>query len=258
MIMFLQRIAVTTFVLMLTQMCWQTAAAQAQSNRPQQAAHSTAESQETLRRAILESDRWRRAYRTFHDWLAVQQVYTEEQLAAVRAELAARVARMTPRELEEFLKDMEERLEVLTSPEAEDARQWLAQFLAVARNPEAQLGRSRPDVLNMTAGQIRQEIQWLDQHRASRQRAHAASSQGRALQQQAARGVHDARRQAQGRVAESRSRAAENAQFRSQYAPLPQDRPNFSDLRPKPMGPPIYSVSPWGTPIYWHPMAGQW
>jgi hypothetical protein len=165
---------------------------------------------------------------------------------------------MTSRELEEFLKDMEERLEILTSPEAEDARQWLAQFLAVARNPEAQLGRNRPDVLNMTASQIRQEIQWLEQHRSARQRAHAASSQGRALQQQSALGVHYARRQAQGRAAESRSRAAANAQFRSQYAPLPQDRPNYSDLRPKPMGPPIYSVSPWGTPIYWHPMAGQW
>jgi hypothetical protein len=258
MTMFLQRTAAISFVLLLTPICWQCARAQAQINRPQQAAGTTADAQENERRAILDSDRWRRAYRTFHGWLAVQQVYTAEQLAAVRAELAARVAQMTPAELEEFLKDMEERLEVLTSPEAEDARQWLAQFLAVARNPEAQLRRSRPDVLNMTASQIREEIRWLEQHRLARQQAHAASSQGRALQQQSARGLHDARRQAQGLAAESRSRAAANAQFRSHYAPLPQDRPNFSDLRPKPMGPPIYSVSPWGTPIYWHPMAGQW
>jgi hypothetical protein len=196
-------------------------------------------------------------FRTFNDWLSVQQVYTAEQLARVRAELSAKVAAMSPRELEGFLKDMEERLEVLTSPEAEDARQWLAQFLAVARNPEAQLGRSRPDVLNMTASQIRQELQWLEQHRAARQQSHVAFSQGRALQQQTARGVQDARRQAQSRTVASRSRAAANTQFRSQYAPRPQDLPNTSDLRPQPMGTPIYSVSPWGTPVYWHPMAGQ-
>ena len=68
---------------------------------------------------------------------------------------------MSPAELEEFLKDMEERLEVLTSPEAEDARAWLEQFMAVARNPEQQLGMSRPDVLNMTASQVRLELQRL-------------------------------------------------------------------------------------------------
>jgi hypothetical protein len=152
---------------------------------------------------------------------------------------------------------MEDRLAVLTSPEAEDARLWLAQFLAVAKNPEAQLGRSRPDVLNMTAGQIRQELLWLQQHRAARQQSQAAFQQGRTLQKQAALGVHDARSQGQNQVAESRARAA-SAQFRSEYSPSADGRPPFSDLRLDTLGRPIYSVSPWGTPIYWHPMRGQW
>jgi hypothetical protein len=194
---------------------------------------------------------------TLHDWLTVQQVYPAEQVAAIQQQLSARVSQMTPREAEEFMKAMEERLEVLTSPEAEEARQWLAHFFATRRNPEAQLRRSRPDVLNMTASQIRQELQWLQQHREGQQLSNAAFAQARAAQQQAALGFQDARQQAQVRAAESRSRAAAN-QFRSPYAPRPQNLPNTSDLRPKPMGTPIYSVSPWGTPIYWHPMAGQW
>ena len=41
------------------------------------------------------------------------------------------------------MQDMEERLEVLTSPEADEARQWLAHFFATRRNPEAQL-RAQP------------------------------------------------------------------------------------------------------------------
>jgi hypothetical protein len=194
---------------------------------------------------------------TLHDWLTVQQVYPAEQVAAIQQQLSARVSQMTPREAEEFMKAMEERLEVLTSPEAEEARQWLAHFFATRRNPEAQLRRSRPDVLNMTASQIRQELQWLQQHREGRQLSNAAFAQARAAQQQTALGFQDARQQAQMRAAESRSRAAAN-QFRSPYAPRPQNLPNTSDLQPKPMGTPIYSVSPWGTPIYWHPMAGQW
>jgi hypothetical protein len=246
-----------TIALMLALAIQQNSRAIQQSNPPRQTPDAAEDSQESQRREIIESDRWRRANRTFNEWLSVQQVYPPEQVAVMRAEFAAKVSRMSPRELEDFLKDMEERLEVLMSPAAEDARQWLAQFLAVARNPEAKLGRSRPDVLNMTASQIRQELQWLQQHRAARQQSQAAFNQGRALQQQTARGVQGARRQAQGRAGDNRSRAAAN-QFRSPYAPRPHDLPNTSDLRPIPVGPTVYTIGPWGTPVYWHPMIGQW
>jgi hypothetical protein len=229
--------------------------AQTEPSRPNGSASGNAE--ESERRKILESDRWRRAYRRFNQWLSVQQVYSADQIASVKAELKSKVAKMSARELENFLEDMEDRLEVLTSPEAEDARTWLAQFFAVARNPEAQLGRSRPDVLNMTASEIRQEILWLQQHRASRQQQQAAFNQSRAQQQQFARAARESRREAQTQAAELRSRAA-GTQFRSQFAPPSQDRSGHSELRPQPMGAPLYGVSPWGTPIYWHPMRGQW
>ncbi len=233
------------------------ASAQQPGDRPQPGAGPAADSQAAELRKIFESDRWQRMGRLLNEWLTVQQVYPAEQVAAIQAELSAKVSQMTPNELEKFMQDMEDRLEVLTSPEADEARQWLAHFFATRRNPEAQLRRSRPDVLNMTAGQIRQELDWLQQHRAGRQQSNSAFSQARALQQETARGVQDARQQSQIRAADSRSRAAAN-QFRSQYAPREQNLPNTSDLRPKPMGTPIYTFSPWGTPVYWHPMIGQW
>jgi hypothetical protein len=236
---------------------WNSTSAQVQSDTPARAAAGPSDSQDAARREILESDRWRRTYRKFNEWASVQQVYTQGQLAAVRAELTGRIAQMSPRELENFLDDMEDRLAVLTSPEAEDARHWLTQFLAVARNPEAQLGRSRPDVLNMTAGQIRQELLWLQQHRASRQQSQAAFQQGRALQTQAAGQFQETRRQAHEQIADSRSRAAAE-QLRSLYAPRPPDHLGHGQIVPPALGPPIYSVSPWGTPIHWHPMRGQW
>jgi hypothetical protein len=231
--------------------CGPSSPAPAQDVSPQQNTPADTNSVESERRKILDSDRWRRAYRTFNGWLSVQQVYTAEQLAVLRAELAARVARMSPRELEEFLEDMEERLEVLTSPEAEDARRWLAEFFSMARNPEAQLGRSRPDVLNMTAGQIRQELQWLAQHRAGRRQTQAAFAQGRAHQAAWAQESRAAALEAQQHSRDIRSRAAENWQYRSAYSPRRDDGPRrherFEGARP------FYRISPWGTPIRWDP-----
>jgi hypothetical protein len=246
----------TTITVLIALLCLNTGIEAQDAGQKETVARSV-DSQDAQRRLILESERWRRANRTFTEWLTVQQIYTEEQIDAVRAGLAAKIARMSPHELEEFLEDMEQRLAVLMSPEAEDSRVWLAQFFAVARDPEAQLGRQRPDVLNMTASEIRQELQWLQQHRAERQRQNAAFTQSRERQRQQASDIRSARREAQAQATESRSRAA-RTQFRSPYTPPGKERSRHRELQPKPLGAPLYRISPWGTPVYWHPMAGQW
>jgi hypothetical protein len=221
-------------------------------NAPARASTSEEEgSQQAAREKIFASERWHRANRAFNEWLSVQKVYRPEQVAAIRAELNKRALAMSPRELEEYLEDMEERLQVLLSPEAEDARQWLGQFLAVARNPEQQLGRSLPDVMNMTASEIRQELRWLEQHRAARQRSQAAFSQMRATQGQTTRDARAARQQS---AAQTSTRSA--AQIRNRPAYQSQYSPQ-RELRPKPIGP-LYTVGPWGTPIYWHPLNPWW
>ncbi len=201
-------------------------------------------SQDTARRQILESDRWHRAERQLNEWLSVQKLYTPEEVTGMRADLAARVAKMSPQELEHFLHDLEERLAVLASPEAEDARLWLGQFLAVARNPEQQLGISRPDILNMSASQVRQKLQQLQQVRDSRLQAQAAFDRTREFQGQAARDAQAARQTAP--VANRSNWPANTPRPRNQNT---QRR----DPLPPPFRPPVYTVSPWGTPIIWHP-----
>jgi hypothetical protein len=192
---------------------------------------------------ILKSDRWQRAQRKLNGWLQVQSIYSPDEVAAIRADLEERTAHMSPAELEEFLQDMEERLEVLTSPEAEDARAWLEQFMAVARNPEQQLGMSRPDVLNMTASQVRLELQRLQQIRDSRQRSQAAFDRTRGVQAQAARDAQTSR-QAKRAPAPRTNWPANQPQPRNQNV---QRR----DPLPPPFRPPVYNIGPWGTPIMW-------
>ena len=229
--------------------------AQGQATPPQPASASA--SQEAARRQFLESDRWRRARRDFDNWIATQRLYTADEVAAIRAKLAARIDTMSPGELQSFLEEMEDRLDVLTSPAAEEARQWVGQFLATARNAEEQLQAKRPDVLHMTASEIRAELERFQRQRASRQQAHAATANVRAAQVQSAQATQAARQQAQAQAQDARSRAAAGAQEQIQ-APPPSQRANTSHATPLDNRPPYFYVSPWGTPIRWNPMLGQW
>jgi hypothetical protein len=200
------------------------------------------DSQDAARRKILDSDRWRQANRALNQWLSVQQLYQPEEVDTIKAEMATRIAHMSPAELETLLKDMEERTKVLLSPEAEDARLWLKQFLAVARNPEQQLGRNLPDVLNMTPAQIRQEIRWLEQHRESRAQAQAAFDRTRNVQGQMARDAQAARQAAREPISNRGNWPANTPRTRSQYSPRREVRP--------PTPNPIYMIGPWGSPYF--------
>jgi hypothetical protein len=198
---------------------------------------------------ILESDRWRRMQRRLNEWLSVQTLYDDDEVAALRDSLRGSVQKMSTSEVRDFLEDMEDRLEVLTSPEAEDARLWLSQFMATARNPEQQLGRNRPDVLNMTASQIRQELLWLQQTREQRAQAQASFQSTRAAQSQFARNARAARQDSRAPAGNRANWPANNPRRPSKDAPQPE-------LRPQPLSP--YIVSPWGHPIYRHPLRDQW
>ncbi len=213
---------------------------EAQEGRQPKRNALSADGYDDARREILDSKRWRKAVRQFDEWLSVQTLYGPDQVAAIRADLEEKVADMSPRELERFLVDMEDRLEVLLSPEAEEARDWLSQFMAVARNPEQQLGRNLPDVRNMTASQIRQEIRWLEQHRAQRQQEHAAFNRARSTASQAARDIRTARQSA--RPATDRSNWPANT-------PRPRPERPQRELLPQPPGP-VYMIGPWGAPYF--------
>lgn len=242
------RASALTIVITVLVCSWHSAPAQCQEGNAHSPAGAAAApaAPEAARRQILESDRWRHTEQRLHEWLSVQKVYTPEEVTALEAEFASRVATMSPTELKSFLEDMEERLAVLTSPEAEEARLWLGQFMAVARNPEEQLGISRPDVLNMTASQVRHELQRLQQVRDSRLQAQAAFDRTRGIQAQAARDAQAARQA-------KRSPPTNRANWPAN-TPRPRNQnTQRRDPLPPPFRPPVYTLSPWGTPIIWHP-----
>ncbi len=69
---------------------------------------------------------------------------------------------------------------MLMSKDAEDARLWLAQRMAVeAKLTPAQIKEMRPDIANMTAAQVQQRLLQLDQERDQTKQAQKAFDQGR-------------------------------------------------------------------------------
>jgi hypothetical protein len=200
---------------------------------------------------IVSSDRWHQAVRKWNEWLAVQKTYSPEQVSVLRADLNDRVSAMSPQELETFLTDMEERLDVLLSPDAGEARQWIAQILAVARHPETHFGGPLPDVAHMTASQIREELNRFQQQRAARQQGQAAFDRARQQQVQTTLNMHNARREASAAAPRTAATFPEpQIPYRSPYTRFgPPGRAVSSRT--------IYRIGPWGEPIYWDPLR-QW
>jgi hypothetical protein len=209
---------------------------------------------------VLQSPEWLAMQRDFQSWLAVQQIYSTEEMTAIVNDLNQRALSMSESERKELLADMQERLKVLMSPQANEARQWVSQFRATAANADERLQGKRPDVMSMSAQEIRDELGNFDRDRRREAQAQAAFERTRSLQATNAQSIHTQQQQSMQQFTDARSRAA-TTQVRSPFAPRPQDLPNYTDFDA--VGDsmriaPLHSLSPWGAPVRWHPMYGYW
>jgi len=143
--------------------------------------------------AIMNSPRWRRAIFELGEWLSSQAIYTPTQVRNIKADFNRKVEKMSPHDLEYLLDDLDAKFKVLDTPEAQDARSWVAQYLSVMSDQKrAEALKDVPNVVTMTAGQLQQEIQKIEQKRGSLQQQQAAFDEGRQLLVQQAQ---DARQQ---------------------------------------------------------------
>lgn len=117
---------------------------------------------------IMNSTRWRRAIFELGEWLSSQQIYTPAQVNQIKADFNRRVAGMSSFELQYLLDDLDAKLEIIETPEARDVRAWVGQYLSVMSDQRrAEALRDVPNVVTMSAGQLQQEIQSLEQRRAA-------------------------------------------------------------------------------------------
>jgi hypothetical protein len=161
-------------------------AQQSQPKQPPQLApsKSAADQNDAEKKAeILNSPPWRRAMFEFKEWLSAQQLYTPQQVEQLKARFNERVAGMTAGELGFLLSDMEAKFQILESPQAREAREWMGQYLSVMSDRmRAQVLKDMPDPATMTAAQLSQEIMRIQQKRATVEQEQAAFNETRQAQ----------------------------------------------------------------------------
>lgn len=160
---------------------------------------------------IMNSPRWRRAVFELGEWLSSQVIYTPEQVNRIKVDFNRRVAKMSSYELEYMLDDLDQKFQVLDTPEARDVRAWVGQYLSVLSDQKrAKVLRDVPNVVTMSAGQLQQELAMLQQRRAAGQQRQADFDRSRDLMVQLAR---------DSRAETAKASAAAMAQARASFSP---------------------------------------
>ncbi len=119
---------------------------------------------------ILASTRWRRAMFELNEWLSGQQIYTPQQVEKLKRDFTAKVNRESADELELTLADLEAKFQIMQSPQAQDARTYLARYLSILSDKKREELLSKlPNIETMTAGQLQQTIARIEGRVAANQ-----------------------------------------------------------------------------------------
>jgi hypothetical protein len=177
---------------------------------------------------IMNSPRWRRAIFELGEWLSSQAIYTPAQVRNIKADFNHKVEKMTASDLEYLLDDLDAKFKILDTPEARDARAWVAQYLSVMSDQKrAETLRDVPNVVTMSASQLEQEIAKIERTRSALQQQQMAFDASR---QQLVQRAADARRQTA-----AASAAAMRQGAGVSYSPYRSGggggKPPFSDVR---------------------------
>ena len=215
-----------------TAACWLTAAALVMpvscfsARAAEQAVADDAAGELARKSDLLHSSRWQQAVTEFGGWLTTKSIYSPAEVQAIKLQFNERVAAMSSYELEYLLDSISAKLQLLDSPQSRDAKAWLGEYLsAMSDARRAQALRNVPNILDMNAAQLWQEIQRIDSLRASlQQRQQGVESRQATMVDRAAAGRQAT--SAASREAAARQRAApSHSPYRSGGGSLP-----FSDV----------------------------
>jgi len=195
---------------------------------------------EAGRRAeVLASGRWRRAMHELDEWLAAQPVYSADRVRRIKADLAERVSAMSSYELEYLLDQLDEKIRVLDSPAAREAREWLGRYLAVMSDDRrAAMLADVPSVLDLSAVELAAKLAEVEAKRAAVERS--------AQDSRRARGEFGTRVRADRQALEAeRTRLVRVHRDRVAFSPYrgqPAADPPFADAFDSPT---VVGVGPW-------------
>jgi len=178
---------------------------------------------------IMHGSQWQRAVAELGGWLDTQTVFSPAEVRRIKVRFNERVAAMSSYEIEYLLESVDRKMRLLDTPQARDAKAWLGEYLsAMSDARRAQELRNVPNLLDMDAAQLWQEIQRIERQRvALQQRQQGVVARQSVLAERAA-----AKRQA---TAEAARAAANRIRSAPAHSPYRQGggAPPFSDVQPR-------------------------
>ncbi len=138
---------------------------------------------EAAKQEVFASKAWQQAMAGLNEWLSVQVIYPQSEVPQLKRDVVDKCNKMTATELRNYLADLQQKLALVSSPEAISLRSYIGYNLSVASDAyAAKIRRQLPDVLNMNALQVRQAMYDLEQQQAGVKAREAAFQQQRQTQ----------------------------------------------------------------------------
>lgn len=201
--------------------------------------------------ALLQSPRWRRAVFELGEWLSTQKIYSPKEVQKIKAGFNDKVMRMSSQELEYLLDDLEAKFKVMETPEAREARAWVGQYLsAMSDRKRAEVLKDVPNVVDMSAGELSQELEKIEKTRATLQDRQASFEKGRAQVAAAAEANRKVTAQASNAAIARMNTGPSYSPYRSTSGGGSGGQPPFSNAH---VGSGMsIGVGPWGAYVGFH------
>lgn len=193
-------------------------------------ARSWSAEETAARNAIISSKEWGDTMRSFDEWQSVQQTYDKQQARQLRIRLIDKINSMDAEQLKEFLPTLEQKLAILLSAEARQARSWFRQNLDLASDQYADKMRKKlPDIARMTPEQLQESLDTFENKVTQQQKVQQEFNQGR---QQQVKNVESELKRQRDEQEENISRAYESSQSAGGggfYSPgMPYNPPSYN------------------------------
>jgi hypothetical protein len=130
--------------------------------------------------ALLAGESWQKTMNGLNEWFSVQPIYEPKEVEAIKEDLSGRVKMMSPNELLAFQQDLDAKLEMVLGPDGRDILGWVAASWAAASPAyRKKMDVQYPDVTKLTAAQLREQLDLLEQKRSSAKNQTARIEQSR-------------------------------------------------------------------------------
>jgi hypothetical protein len=161
---------------------------------------------------------WQQTLHTFDEWAAIQKRYDAKQIAAMRQKIADYAASLAPSEGGKLRAEINAKLRILLSTEANAARQWLAETLAVASDSYAQkIEAGLPDVVSSSPQQLAESLRAFEARETNLQQVREGMKD---TQQVAIKALDDANRRQVEAAAQARAAASAPAPANAVVTPV--------------------------------------